>query len=147
LSLSPSSHPLLEGFAVTVQLPLTWGQMDSMGHVNNTQYFRWFEDVRMAYFEASGLYAHMTTHQVGPILARTQCRFIIPLTYPDTVHVGTRVEDVAEDRFTMRYRVVSEARDLVAAEGDGRIVVFDYVAGEKAPLPPAIRARMTELEP
>jgi len=120
--------------------------MDSLAHVNNAQYFRWFEDVRMRYFEASGLFDHMTEHRVGPILARTQCRFIVPLTYPDTVHVGTQITDVGEDRFTMLYRVVSEAHGAVAAEGDGRIVIFDYRAGKKAPLPSAIREKMAELE-
>ena len=140
--MTPSTHPLLEGYTATVQLPLSWGQMDSFAHVNNTQYFRWFEDVRMAYFEASGILEHMTQHQVGPILARTQCRFMAPLTYPDTVHLGTRVSEIGDDRFTMLYRVVSEARDVVAAEGDGRIVMLDYNANCKAPIPESIRAWM-----
>ncbi|MDP6942808.1 MAG: thioesterase family protein [Myxococcota bacterium] len=137
---------MLEGYTVVVQLPLTWGQMDALAHVNHTQYFRWFEDARMAYFDACGLIAHMEAHGVGPILARTQARFMAPLTYPDTVHVGTRVEDVGDDRFTMLYRVVSERLDLVAAEGSGRIVIYDYEAHAKAPIPPAVRARMVEMD-
>lgn len=145
MSLPPSSHPLLEDYSLCIQLPLTWGQMDSLSHVNNTEYFRWFEAVRMAYFEATGLFAHMTAHGVGPILAHTQCRFMVPLTYPDTVHIGTRVTDVGADRFTMLYRVVSEARDVVAAEGEGRVVIFDYAAGCKAPIPEAICAKMASL--
>ena len=146
MSLSASSHPLLEGYTITVQLPLTWGQMDAFKHVNNTQYFRWFEDARIAYFGTFGFFEHMEAHQVGPILAQTQCRFMAPLTFPDRVHVGTRVEDIGDDRFTMLYRVVSEARDLVAADGSGRIVMFDYGANAKAPIPPAIRARMVEMD-
>lgn len=146
MSLPLSSHPLLADCTLAVQLPLAWGHMDSLSHVNNTQYFRWFEDVRMTYFEASGLFGHMTTHGVGPILARTQCRFIVPLTYPDTVHVGTRIIDVGEDRFTMLYTVVSETRDVIAAEGEGRIVIFDYNLGHKAPIPPVIRDQMTRME-
>lgn len=145
MSLVPSSHPLLEGYPIAVQVPLTWGQMDAFAHVNNTQYFRWFEDVRMAYFQACGIFDHMSAHQVGPILARTQCRFMAPLTFPDTVHLGTRIEDMGEDRFTMIYRVVSESRSCVAAEGDGRIVMFDYDANKKAPIPEAIRLKMGEL--
>ena len=145
MSPPPSSHALLEGFPIRVALPLTWGQMDAFAHVNNTQYFRWFEDVRMAYFQACGIFDHMSAHQVGPILARTQCRFMAPLTFPDTVHVGTRIEDIGDDRFTMIYRVVSETREVVAAEGDGRIVMFDYGANTKAPIPAHIRAKMSEL--
>ena len=127
---------------MAVQLPVTWGQMDSFAHVNNIQYFKWFEDVRMAYFVATGIFDHMNAHQVGPILAKTQCRFIRPLAFPDRVHLGTLVEDMGEDRFTMVYRVVSEANNALAAEGQGRIVMFDYAANTKAPIPEAIRARM-----
>lgn len=119
--------------------------MDAFAHVNNTQYFRWFEDVRMAYFQACGIFDYMDAHQVGPILARTQCRFMAPLTFPDTVHLGTRIEDMGADRFTMIYRVVSEVRDCVAAEGDGRIVMLDYATNQKAPIPDTIRLRMNEL--
>ena len=145
MNLPASSHPLLEGYPIAVHLPLAWGQMDAFAHVNNTQYFRWFEDVRMAFFQACGIIEHMETHQVGPILARTQCRFMAPLTFPDRVHVGTRVEEVGDDRFTMVYRVVSEAQAVVAAEGDGRIVMYDYTANTKAPIPPSVRARIAEI--
>ena len=147
MSLQPSSHPLLEGCALSVQIPVTWGQMDSFAHVNNIQYFKWFEDVRMAYFQASGIFDHMSAHSVGPILARTQCRFIIPLTFPDIVHLGTRIDDIGDDRFTMVYRVVSEARDALAAEGEGRIIMFDYERNTKAPIPDAIRRKMSQLDP
>jgi len=145
VSASSSSHRLLSDFHLAVKLPVTWGQMDSFSHVNNIQYFKWFEDVRMAYFEASGIFDHMKTHSVGPILAKTQCRFVFPLTYPDTVHLGTRVEEVGEDRFTMVYRVVSERHERVAAEGQGRIVMFDYRSNEKAPIPPSLRQKMQAL--
>ena len=145
MSVLTSSHPLLDGYPITVQLPLTWGQMDAYSHVNNTYYFRWFEDVRMACFEAIGIGEHMKARKVGPILARTQCRFMAPLTYPDTVHVGTKIEAIGEDRFTMLYRVVSEVGNLVAAEGDGRIVMYDYAANQKAPIPPAVLASMASL--
>ncbi|MCY1009565.1 thioesterase family protein [Nannocystis pusilla] len=68
-----------------------------------------------------------------------------PLTYPDTVILAARAEDIGDDRFTMRYRIVSERLDRVAAEGEGRIVSFDYDAGAKAPLPPEIRAALLAL--
>ena len=145
MSLEPSHHPLLEGCDLRVKLPLTWGQMDSFSHVNNIQYFKWFEDVRMAYFLEVGIFEHVKRHKVGPILARTQCRFIIPLAFPDTVHLGTRIEEVGVDRFTMVYSVVSEANNALAATGDGRIVMFDYATNTKAPIPEAIRAKMQTL--
>ena len=84
--------------------------------------------------------------RVGPILAATNCRFKIPLTYPDTVSIGTRVPEIDDDRFTMEYYVVSHKHKRVAAEGTGLIVCFDYRENKKAPVPAEVRQRIEALE-
>ena len=136
---------LLEGFPVVLQFPVAWGDMDSFGHVNNTVYFRYFEHGRIACFGRLGVMEVMKSTGVGPILAHTSCRFRVPLSYPDTVHIGTRIDDVGDDRFVMHYRVVSERHGAVAAEGDGRIVMFDYQGQTKAALPGVLRERIAAL--
>lgn len=83
---------------------------------------------------------------IGPILASTGCKFKLPLTYPDTVSVGTRVSDIGADRFVMRYVVVSHGHAKVAAEGEGLIVSYDYRALRKAPLPEEMKRRIEALE-
>ena len=44
----------MKGFAVTLELPVLWGDMDALRHVNNARYFAWFEAARIAYFERIG---------------------------------------------------------------------------------------------
>ena len=137
---------LLKGYAVVIEIPVAWGEMDSLQHVNNIVYFRYFESVRMAYFGEVGFWSYMEETGVGPILASTQCRFRLPLEYPDTVSVGARIKDVGEDRFLMEYLVVSHRHGKVAAEGSGMIVVYDYREKRKAPLPDEIRKRIQAME-
>jgi acyl-CoA thioester hydrolase len=137
---------LLEGYAVVIETPVAWGEMDSLGHVNNIVYFRYFESARMAYFGEVGFWNHMEETGVGPILASTQCRFRLPLEYPDTVSIGARSRDIGDDRFVMEYIVVSHRHRKVAAEGSGLIVVYDYRAKRKAPLPDEIRRRIEAIE-
>ena len=137
---------LLEGYPVVIEAPVAWGEMDSMGHVNNIVYFRYFESARIAYFERVGFMEWMRETGVGPILASTQCRFRLPLAYPDTVSIGARVDETGDDRFVMKYLAVSHARARPAAEGEGLIVSFDYRAQRKAPLPEEIRARIRDFE-
>ena len=137
---------LVEGYAVVIETPVAWGEMDSLGHVNNIVYFRYFESARMAYFAEVDFWGHMEETGVGPILASTQCRFRLPLEYPDTVSIGARIKDIGEDRFMMEYVVVSHRHRKVAAEGGGLIVVYDYRAKRKAPLPDEIRKRIEQLE-
>ena len=137
---------LLAVFPVTLPWPVAWGDMDAFQHVNNVTYFRWFETVRIAYFEAIGWTGPSGPSGVGPILARTSCVFRAPLTFPDRVILGARASNLTDDRFTMHYRVVSERLGKVAAEGEGTVVSFDYRAGVKAPLPPPVRAALLALE-
>jgi acyl-CoA thioester hydrolase len=137
---------LLEGYPVIIEIPVAWGEMDSLNHVNNIIYFRYFESARMAYFNELDIWTYMEQTGLGPILASTRCKFRIPLTYPDTVSVGTKVTNIEDDRFLMTYAVVSHRHQRVAAEGEGVIVSYDYREKKKAPLPQAIRARIESLE-
>ncbi len=134
----------LDDFPIRLTMPVAWGQLDAFGHVNNTQFFRFFEDARIACFEQVGIAEHMRSHGVGPILAKTDCVFRRPLGFPDTVTCCARITEVGEDRFTMEYAVFSEAKGL-AAHGSGRIVMLDYDSGNKAPIPEAIRAALAGL--
>lgn len=131
---------------VVIEIPVAWGEMDSFQHVNNIVYLRYFESARIAYFERLKLMEFMSQTGIGPILASVQCKFKIPLTYPDTVSVGTRISRVEQDRFTMEYCVVSQRHQKIAAEGEGVVVSFNYREGKKAPFPEEIKQRIAALE-
>jgi acyl-CoA thioester hydrolase len=137
---------LLETYPVVIEIPVAWGEMDSLQHVNNIIYFRYFESARMAYFDQLDIWTYMHETGIGPILASTQCKFKIPLTYPDTVSVGTKISEIETDRFNMKYIVVSQGHAKVAAEGEGLVVSYDYRALKKAPLPDEIKERIRILE-
>jgi len=133
-------------FPVVFETPVAWGEMDSMGHVNNIIYFRYFESARLAYFERVGFLEEMKRSGVGPILATTKCRFRKPITYPDHVRVGATAKDLQDDRFTMLYCIESRALASIAADGEGLIVAYDYNEKRKAPLPGSVREAILELE-
>ena len=135
----------LTGFPIVLEIPVAWGDMDALGHVNNTVFFRYFESARIAYLDAIGLNAN-ESRGIGPILASTQCRFRRPLRFPDTVLVGARTTEMLDDRFTMEYRIISSTHDAVAADGNGVVVAYDYDGNCKENLPAAVRNRILELE-
>jgi acyl-CoA thioester hydrolase len=137
---------LLAEYPVVVVLPVVWGEMDSYRHVNNVVYFRYFESARLEYFRRMDWFEYERVQGVGPILAATQARFRKPLTYPDTISVGARVPTLAEDRFTMLYRLVSHRLAAVAAEGEGTIVTFNYQQGKKVSIPDEVRKRIADVE-
>jgi acyl-CoA thioester hydrolase len=136
----------LAGFPVVIDIPVAWGEMDALRHVNNIVYFRYFESARIAYFEKLRFWEFMDQTGVGPILASIQCKFKIPLTYPDTVSVGTRIPKIEQDRFVMEYRALSHKSQAIAAEGEGVIVSYNYRESKKTPLPEEMKQRILTLE-
>jgi len=135
----------LQDFPVRVELPVAWGEMDAFGHVNNVVYFRYFESARIACFEQLDYSALTESTGLGPILASTDCRFRLPLTYPDTIIAAARIGAIGTDDFLMHYVVVSRRHARVAAEGSGRIVSYDYGKQCKTPLPAELRTRLEAL--
>lgn len=133
----------LAGWQVVIAQEVRWGDLDAFGHVNNTVFFRFFESARIAWFERVGFLG--ADGGVGPILHSTQCRFRLPLGYPDTLRVGARVAAIEKDRFNMEYCIVSEKLGTVAGEGSGMIVAYDYAKKAKADVPPAVAERIRAL--
>ncbi len=128
---------------IEIEVPVAWGDMDALGHVNNTVYLRWFESARIAFFSALGI--DTRAQQVGPILARTSVDFRRPVVHPDTVRVSVRATKIGTTSLTMAYVVTSLAQGAVAAEGDSVIVLFDYAKGEKTPIPEDLRRAIERL--
>jgi acyl-CoA thioester hydrolase len=129
-----------------MNIPVAWGEMDAMGHVNNVVYFRYFESIRIAYFLKLNMLGYQQETGIGPILASTECRYKFPLHYPDTLMVGTKILSMEEDRFVMGYEVFSTRHKRIAADGEGVIVTYDYNNNKKVPIPDTLRKKVMELE-
>jgi acyl-CoA thioester hydrolase len=137
---------VLSACTVTMNIPVAWGEMDAMGHVNNIIYFRYFETVRIEYFNRLDMLNYTKETGIGPILASTECRYKLPLQYPDTVIAGTKILSMEADRFVMGYEVFSTKTKRLAADGEGVIVTYDYRNNVKVNIPDPLRARIMELE-
>jgi len=137
---------LIRTYPVVIETPIAWGDMDVFQHVNNVVYFKHFESARIAYFEKINFLEVMQKTGIGPILATTQCHYKIPLTYPDHVTVGAKVDAIEKDRFIMKYIVISHKFKKAAALGEGVLVTFDYQNNNKVLVPDEIRKNIIDLE-
>ena len=131
---------------VVIRQDLIWNDMDAFQHINNTRYFRFFEDARIAYFEKIAILGYMQAHSIGPILASTRCDFRAPLQYPGKIQIAAWVDAIEKKHFTMKYRVYSESLGKVAAEGEAVIVTYDYSKGKSCDIPEQIVANIKSLE-
>ena len=137
---------LLSEFSFITQMNVEWGDMDALQHVNNVEYFKYFQKARIAYFEKNSSENLFVESRISTILASTECKFIYPLKYPDTISIGARVDSIADQYFTMRYAVISDKNQKLVAIGSAKVVMFDYDKNMKASVPQEVKKRILNFE-
>ena len=139
-------NTLLERYPIVLFQEIIWEDMDAYGHVNNTVYFRYFEDARMAYFDKVGVGEHKETTNVGPILASTECNFKLPLKYPDNISIAGHCNILSPKKIKMEYAVYSKSQKSIVAEGQGLLVYYDYKIGKSCQIPEQIVLAINSIE-
>jgi len=140
-------HPLLRDHPVVVDIVVRWGDMDALGHVNNIIYLQYFETARIEYLARVGMEPPGPSwREVGLIIASVSCRFLAPVTFPDTLCVGAQVVSLGADRFLMEHLAVSRRLGRPVARGDALVVAYDYALGRRTALPGQLREAILALE-
>jgi len=136
---------LLKEFAVTIELPVQWGEMDAAKHVNNAVYIRWGESARISYFDELGIDSNFN-EEVGPILGWQDCKYIFPVTYPDTITVGVKTMEIKSDRFMMECHMFSHKHNRIVAINKNSIIAYNYKKLKKADLPDSWVGKIRSME-
>jgi acyl-CoA thioester hydrolase len=122
----------------TEVIPIRWGDMDAMGHVNNTIYFRYMEQARVSWFDAVS--ARPGTAGTGPIIINASCTFMKELVYPGNVELRMYAGKAGRSSFEtwLEMRPSYDPRTVYAA-GAAKVVWVDLAKGKSVPLPDRIR--------
>lgn len=144
-------QPRVPGYPVTIRFPLHWGEMDALGHANNTRFFTWMESARIAYFERLAFVAEggLTAGEpnAGPILATTHCEFLRPVLYPADLLAAARVAEVGSSSLRMEYAIASaEEPEHLYARGGAVVVLVHYHTLDKIRVPELTRAGIAMIE-
>ncbi len=122
-------------------IPIRWGDMDAMGHVNNTVYFRYMETSRIDWCRSIGCMPEQSKQ--GPVIVNAWCSFIQQLRYPGSVltrHFVTAVGRSSFDTFITMER--DDDPGTVWAEGGARMVWIDFATNQSMPLPQELRDKI-----
>ena len=115
-------------------IPVHWGDMDAALHVNNTVYHKWVESVRIALFERL-LGESPKFHTIGPILAWQDCKFIFPVTFPDTVIATYDVTELGQQHLLCKARLYSKQHQRIVAIAHSKLVPYNYKKLHKVDVP------------
>lgn len=125
-----------------MSFPIRWGELDVLGHVNNAQYLRYFEESRTAWCESVGRPLRNTGE--GMILLKASVTYKKPVGYPATVSVELRAGRIGNTSFDLINMLSIEGESGVAAIGEFVIVWFDYVNNKPKSVPAEIRELLTK---
>ena len=132
---------------ISTEIKVNWGDMDALGHVNHSVYAKWMETVRMMYFSEIGMMNLYDDSNIGPILARIEIDYELPIVFPDVVTVSTSVSRIGNSSFDMRYKIESQSNNgKSAATGSVVGVVLDYSSGIPHKIPLKLRKSIARLE-
>lgn len=135
-----------DGYTHKISMPVRFGDLDAMGHLNNAKYATYVEQARIEYVTDvcgfRGLW-----NELGMILARIEIDFKAPILYGDVVEIYTRCSRIGSKSFDLEYIVTRQAADQpepqVAANSRTVMVAFDYATQQTMPVPEAWRSAMT----
>jgi acyl-CoA thioester hydrolase len=120
-----------------------WHDNDVYGHVNNVDYYAFFDTVINAYLiREGGLDIH--DGAVIGLCAESHCEFRAPLAFPETVTAGLRVGHLGNS--SVRYEIGLFAEDdALAATGWFVHVFVDRASRKPAEIPPDVRSALARL--
>jgi acyl-CoA thioester hydrolase len=123
-------------------IPIRWGDMDAMGHLNNGSYFRYMETVRIDWFRSIG--CDVNARGEGIVIINAFCNFYRQLEYPGDVLTRMYVSNVGRSSFdtwcTMAY---AGAPDLINAAGGATTVWVDFPKQKSLPIPDWLRQKIS----
>ena len=134
----PADYPHLQ--------PITtrWMDNDAYGHVNNVHFLSYFDTVVNTYLIGRGALDIQKSAVIG-LVVETQCQYLAPITYPETVTAGVRVAHIG--RSSVRYEIALFAGTSQSAAAQGHFVhvYVDRESRRPAELPAALRAALEPL--
>jgi len=131
-------------------LPITtrWKDNDVYGHVNNVEYYSYFDTVINTYLiRHGGLDIHHGS-EIG-LCAESHCRYLASIAFPDTIDAGLRVTKLGNSSVRYEIGLFSAGSETPAAEGWFVHVFVTRATGKSTPkstpIPPSLRTALEAL--
>ncbi|MDD5481203.1 acyl-CoA thioesterase [Rhodoferax sp.] len=131
--------PELKKWVFEVVMPIRWGDMDAMGHVNNTTYFRYLETCRIDWMRAVGCMPNPQGQ--GPVIVNAFCNFYRQLEYPGDICVKMYASHPARTTFETWATIERvDQPGVIDAAGGATTIWVDFPKQKAIDLPDWVRA-------
>lgn len=127
-------------------IPTRWMDNDVYGHVNNVNYYSYFDTVICHYLiHEGGLDMH--TDEIVGVCAESHCLFLKSFSFPELVQAGLRVGHLGNKSVRYEIGLFQEGDETAAAQGWFVHVFVTRPAMQAVPIPERMRTALAALQP
>ncbi len=121
-----------------------WMDNDVYGHINNVQYYSFFDTVVNGYLIARGALDPEKSPVIG-LGVETHCNYFSPLSFPQEIDAGLRVAHLGTSSVRYEIGLFAQGSTAAAAQGHFVHVYVDRVTRRPAILPQALQEALSSL--
>ncbi|MDI3515196.1 MAG: acyl-CoA thioester hydrolase [Rhodocyclaceae bacterium] len=125
-------------------IPTRWMDNDVYGHVNNVQYYSYFDTVVNQWLIERGLLDYLHSEVIGLVI-ETSCSYFKSIAFPDAVQAGLRVAHLGNSSVRYEVGLFCNDDDTVAAAGHFVHVYVDRASNRPVRVPDTMRAAFAAL--
>jgi acyl-CoA thioester hydrolase len=126
-------------------IPTRWKDNDVYGHVNNVEYYSFFDTVINEYLIRAGGLDILGGPVIG-LCAESHCAFTAAVGFPEPVEAGLRVGHLGTSSVRYEIGLFGDGGDTPAATGWFVHVFVDRATRRPVPIPAPIRSALSTLE-
>lgn len=129
-----------------VTIATRWMDNDVYGHVNNVQYYSYFDTAVNQFLIERGVLDIHKGDIVG-FVVDSGCSYFSPIAFPDTVHVGIRVAKLGNSSVRYEIGIYRNDDQQAAAAGHFVHVYVERISNRSVPVPAGVRTVLETIFP
>jgi acyl-CoA thioester hydrolase len=142
--MSDDRAPAREQYPHLKPIPTRWADNDVYGHVNNVEYYAFFDTVINEWLIREG---GLDIHH-GPVIglcAESHCRYLAAAAFPDVIEAGLRVGNLGRSSVRYELALFRAGAPEAIAEGWFVHVFVERLTRRPAAVPAAVRTALARL--
>lgn len=130
-----------------LEIPIVETDIDVQGHVNNTRYVAWMQDVAVAHSAAQGWpMSRYVDEGAGWVVRQHTITYKRPCFLGETISVCTWISTFAPRQSARRYLFWRAADKAVLAEAETQWVFINLATGRPSKVPDSLRTSFELVE-
>lgn len=128
-------------FSFYIPIKVRFSETDMFGHVNNVSPFIYFEEARIEFLKAAGLFENTNTENGMPIVADLQCDYHKQMFFNDKLKLYVKVNHLGNSSLDIHYMAINE-QDELCLTGRGRMVYINPETGKPVSISEGMKEKL-----